>query len=317
MNVGILGLGRIARTMAYTVQHMEESTAYAVASRNLGKAEAFAKEFEFAHAYGSYEEMLNDPKVELVYIATPHSFHYEQAKMCLEHGKHVLCEKAFTEHAYQAEEIFKLADEKHLFIMEAQMVPFMPMAKTLQKLIADKVIGEPMNLMARLSYEMTKKERVMKPELAGGALLDIGIYTINIANLVFGTDVKRVTSHAIMTDTGVDGQFTINMEYPGGKLATLMCSVYTTCDRIGVIGGTKGYIEIQNINHLEAIRVYNDQRELTATYERPAQINEFEHELRAAIKAIEAGKTECEEVSHGETLRILRLMDSLREEWNK
>lgn len=140
MNVGILGLGRIARTMAYTVQHMEESTAYAVASRDLGKAEAFAKQFEFAHAYGSYEEMLNDPKVELVYIATPHSFHYEQAKMCLEHGKHVLCEKAFTEHAYQAEEIFKLADEKHLFIMEAQMVPFMPMAKTLQKLIADKVI---------------------------------------------------------------------------------------------------------------------------------------------------------------------------------
>lgn len=315
MKIGILGLGKIARTMAYTVQQMDEASAYAVASRDIEKARAFAKEYGFEHAYGSYEEMVADPEVELIYIATPHSFHFEQAKLCLEHGKHVLCEKTFTEHIWQAKELFQMAEEKGRFIIEAQMVPFMPMAKILKKLIADKAIGETMNLMAHLSYPLTHKERVMKPELAGGGLMDIGIYPLGIANLVFGTDVVRMTSHGILAETGVDGQFAWNLEYPEGKLATLMCSIYTVSGGEAVISGTKGYIEIKDVNHLKEIRVFNEKHELVVCYERPDQITEFEHELRASIQAIRAGKIECEEVSHIETLRVLRMMEELKKEW--
>lgn len=315
MKTGILGLGNIARTMAYAMANIKEASAYAVASRDLQKSQQFAAEYGFEKAYGSYEEMLDDPELELVYIATPHSCHYEQAKLCLEKGKHVLCEKTFTQYAYQAEELFQLAREKHLFIMEAQMVPFMPLAKTLKKITADKVIGEPMNLMAHTSYPMTHKERVMKPELAGGALQDIGIYPIGIANLVFGTQVEKMSSHCILSDTGIDGQFSLNFQYPGGKLATLVCSVYTASNQMGLICGTKGYIQIQDVNKLEAIHVYNNQHQCIGSYKRPEWINQFEYELKASIKAIENGQIQCEEVSHQETLRILGMMDELRKQW--
>lgn len=315
MRIGILGLGKIAKTMAYTVQKLDGASAYAVASRSLDKAKAFAEEYGFERAYGSYEELAEDPGVELIYIATPHSCHYEQAKLCLEHGKHVLCEKTFTQYVWQAEELFAIAEEKGIFIMEAQMVPFMPMARTLKKLITDKIIGEPMNMMAHLSYPLTQKERVMKPELAGGGLMDIGIYPLGIANLVFGTDVVRMTSHGILTDTGVDGQFTWNLEYPGGRLASLMCSIYSISDGCAIISGTKGYIEVHDVNHLKEIRVFNELHEGVVNYEQPEQISEFEHELRASMKAIHEGKTECEEVSHDETLRVLRMMEELRSEW--
>lgn len=308
MKMGIIGLGHIARGMAYTIAHMREAEAYAVASRDYGKACAFRDEFGFAIAYGTYEELIRDPQVELVYIATPHAFHFVQARMCLEYGKHVLCEKTLTQYLWQAEDLFRLAKERGLFLMEARMVPFMPLAKKLHQLaVEDKVIGEVMNLTANYSYPLTHKERVMKQELAGG-LMDIGIYLLEIARLVFGDKERKVDTDMVITDTGVDGQAVISLEYPGGKLASLLYSIYALSDKKAVICGTEGCIEVQDINHLQELSVYDQAGNCIGRYHKPEQISDLSHELAAVIRAIESGSTECEELPQKEIMRVLKLL---------
>ena len=193
--IAILGAGHIAATMAATVRQMEGAEIYAVASRSLERAEAFARQFGIARAYGSYEEMLSDPKVELVYVATPHSHHAEHARMCILHGKPTLVEKAFTANARQAEEVLQLAAERHVLVTEAIWTRYMPFSKTIVELANSGIIGRPMKLSAHLSYPMADKERIVRPELAGGALLDIGVYCINFAVMAFGDDIKRISAH--------------------------------------------------------------------------------------------------------------------------
>lgn len=204
LKLGIIGSGWIAEKMAITVAGMEGVEAYGIASRDLAKAQAFAKQWSFAHAYGSYEEMLDDEQVQLVYIATPHSHHYEHARMCLLRGKPVLCEKAFMATAWQAHDILDLAKETNIFIAEAIWTRYMPLSHQINELLQSGVIGEPRILSANLGYPNWHKERMYKPELAGGALLDLGVYPINFAFMAFGSDFEHVTSSCIKIDTGMD-----------------------------------------------------------------------------------------------------------------
>ena len=150
MKIGILGAGNIASIMARTISHMEEVTCHAVAARDQKRAEEFAETYGFEKTYGSYEALVQDEEVELIYIATPHSHHYEHAKLCIEHGKAVLCEKAFTRNAQEAKEILALAKEKGVFITEAIWTRFMPSRKMIQELLEEGVIGKPMTLTANL-----------------------------------------------------------------------------------------------------------------------------------------------------------------------
>lgn len=259
--------------------------------------------------------MLEDPEIDLVYIATPHSHHYEHAIMCLNHGKHVLCEKAFTANAKQAEEIIKLAESKNLLITEAIWTRYMPMAKTLNEVIESGVIGKVTSLNTNLGYVMTEKTRLMEPSLAGGALLDVGVYTINFASMIFGDKIKSISSAVIKTETGVDAQNSITLCYEDGKMAILNSSMLAITDREGIINGDKGYIVVENINNYEKFRVFSLERQEIAVYDRPKQITGYEYEVEACIKAIENKKIECPEMPHKETLRIMNLMDSLRKEW--
>lgn len=316
MNVAILGAGNIARSMAAAIGGLDDSVkAYAVASRNLEKAEKFAAEWGFSKAYGSYEEMAEDPKVDLVYIATPHSHHFEQAKMCIEHGKAVLVEKAFTMNAEQARELLELAKERQVLAAEAIWTRYMPSRKMIDDLIAGGAIGNVTSLSANLGYLLSHVERLRKPELAGGALLDLGVYPINFASMVFGTKIKEVSSTCVKMETGVDSQDSITLIYEDGKAAFLYATMLAQTDREGVINGDQGYMEIQNINNCEEIRVYNLNRELTGRYTVPAQINGYEYELLACKEALEKGEIECPQMPHCEILRIMKLMDSLRASW--
>ena len=190
MKIGILGAGGIAVQMAKTVAGMKDVENYAVAARSFERAQAFAEKYGFSKAYGSYEEMLADPQVDLVYIATPHSHHYLHAKMCLEAGKNVLCEKAFTVNADQARKLFALAKEKNLLITEAIWTRYMPSRKMIDDIISSGVIGEVTAVIANLNYAISEVERIRKPELAGGALLDVGVYTINFASMVLGDKLR-------------------------------------------------------------------------------------------------------------------------------
>ncbi len=312
MKIGILGAGGIARVMAETVNGMEEAQCYAIAARDLGRAQKFAEEFGVEKAYGSYEEMLQDPQVELVYIATPHSHHYEHVKLCLEHGKHVLCEKAFTANAAQAEEILKMAEEKGLLLTEAIWTRYMPMRKTIDEVVASGIIGKVTSLSANLGYVIEQNERIHAPELAGGALLDLTVYPLNFASMVFGDDIVKVDASCVKIDTGVDGQDNVMLTYRDGKMATLYTTIHAQTDRRGMINGSLGYIEIENINNYESMKVYDLDRKVIASYEAPKQITGYEYEVKAAIRAIREGKTECEEMPHAETIKMMKLMDRIR-----
>lgn len=315
MKFAILAPGRIAQKMAQAVSALKEVELYAVASRDYDRARAFAKQWGFEKAYGSYEDMLKDPEVELVYVASPHSHHYQHAKLCLEHGKHVLVEKSFTVNAVQAEALIQMAEDKGLLLAEAIWTRYMPSRKMIDDLLKSGVIGEVRSLTANLGYVMTRKERLIKPELAGGALLDVGVYPINFALMVFGEKVENIVSTAILSPEGVDWMNSMTLTFEGGKMAVLHSSMLTLTDRLGLICGDKGYIEVQNINNCEEIRVLNLDREITARYKVPEQINGYEYEVLACIKAIEEGRIECEEMSHAETLRVMKIMDELRRQW--
>ena len=203
IKMAILGAGAIANKMAATITKMDEVEAYAIAARDLDRAQAFAEAYGFTKAYGSYEEMLADEAVDLVYVAVPHSHHYKMTKLCLEAGKHVLCEKAFMVNAEQAREVLDLAKSKKLLLTEAIWTRYMPSRKIIDDIIARGEIGEVTSLTANLGYELSQIKRIWDPALAGGALLDVGVYLVNFARMVFGEDMTSVSSYAVFKD-GVD-----------------------------------------------------------------------------------------------------------------
>ena len=259
--------------------------------------------------------MLADDEVELVYIATPHSHHYLHAKMCLEAGKHVLCEKAFTVNVEQAQKLFDLAKEKKLLITEAIWTRYMPSRKMINDIIESGVIGEVTAVTANLSYTVSHVERIRKPELAGGALLDVGVYPINFASMVLGDKVKDVKATAIFQN-GVDILDSIAMVFEGDRMATLQCGARAISDRMGSIFGTRGYMQVQNINNPEKITVFDTAHKEVASYVVPEQISGYEYEVESCMKAIQEGKLECPEMPHAETIRIMKIMDDIRKSWN-
>lgn len=331
MKFAILAPGKIAQSMAKAVVGIQEMSSgmakgqreigiaqielYAVASRSLERAKEFAAQWGFEKAYGSYEEMLEDEAVELVYVASPHSHHYQHARMCLEHGKNVLVEKAFTVNAKQAEELIYLAREKKLLLAEAIWTRYMPSRGMVDDIIASGIIGTPVSLTANLGYPMKNKERLKSPELAGGALLDVGVYPIHFAMMVFRKEIKKVDASAVMSPEGVDWVNSVTLTFEDGKMAVLHSSMLSPTDRLGVIYGEKGYIEVQNINNCEEIRVFDTEHQKIACHKAPEQINGYEYEVLACIKAMEAGKVECEKMPHSETLRVMKLLDAIREKW--
>ncbi|MCR4924493.1 MAG: Gfo/Idh/MocA family oxidoreductase [Lachnospiraceae bacterium] len=315
MRIGIIGAGRIANTMAITLQSVKGAECYAVAARDINRARDFADKYGFEKAYGSYLDMLSDPYVELVYIATPHSFHYEHIKLCLDHGKHVICEKPFTANAVQAQEVLAIAEERGLFITEAIWTRYMPMRDTINQIVRSGIIGKATSLSANLGYPLEHKKRMTKPELAGGALLDLGVYAINFASMVFGDEISGIFGECIKYETGVDAQETIMFSYADGKMASLYVTTMAQTDRRGIINGSNGYIEIENINNYESIRVYNLERRVIAEYAAPLQITGYEYEISASIRAILDNRLECIEMPHYEIIRMMQLMDSIRDAW--
>ncbi len=327
LNFAILAVGGIAETMARTLNGMDGVCRYAVASRSLCKAQDFAKRWDFESAYGSYEEMLSDPKVDLVYVCTPHSCHYRYAKLCLEYGKHVLVEKAFTVNAEQARELVRISEEKHLLVAEAIWTRYMPSRKMIDEIIASGMIGNVRSVTANLGYPISHVERLIKPELAGGALLDLGVYTINFALMAKSAgksgdgeceavNVEKIESSAVKTcENGVDLMHSITLTFDDDSMAVLHSTILSQTDRLGAIYGDKGYIEVQNINNCEEIRVYGSDNAQLLVKRPPKQITGFEYEVEACMRAIAEGKTECSEMPHGEIIHVMEIMDEIRNQW--
>ena len=313
--VGIIGAGWIAEKMAAALSPLNDYCVYAIASRSLEKAEEFARTWDIPKAYGSYEEMVMDPDVDLVYIATPHSHHYPHTRLALEHGKHVLVEKAFTANAAEAEELLAMARSKGLFITEAIWTRYMPLSHKVKELMESGIIGEPRVLTATLCYMMEFKERIVRPELCGGALLDLGVYSLNFARMYFGTDIVRTVSNVHIGPTGMDMHESISLSYADGKMANLQAGALCLNDRQGIISGTEGYIRVDNINCPEVVEVYRNY-ELVARYEKlEDMVNGYEYQVYECKRCIEEGLLESPMMPHHETLSIMQQMDALRKEW--
>ena len=315
LRVGILGAGKIAGIMARTLREMENVQAWAVASRERERAEEFARTYGIERAYGSYEELVEDPAVDLIYVATPHSHHAEHCLLCIEHGKPVLCEKAFTANAAQARQDLARAEERGVFLTEAIWTRYMPSRRMIDDLIGEGALGEVVSLTANLGYPLTHVERIMEPALAGGALLDIGIYPLNFASMVLGDEVEDVTSACVKTSTGVDAQSSIVLRYRDGKMATLHTTVLAATEQYGIIYGTKGYLIAHNINNIDRISLFGPDRSLRREITVPKQITGYEYEVEACRRALETGALECPEMPHAQTLRMMEQMDALRRDW--
>ncbi len=322
MNFGIIGAGHIAHTFATTLTQMSEPTFYAIASRSVDKAEAFKEEHNAQKAYGSYEALAKDPDVDVIYIATPHSFHYEQAKMCLENGKHVLLEKAFTANVSQARELIDLAKRKGLFLGEAMWTRFMPLAKKLRLLLDEGVIGEVMYMTANLNFYMMQKERLIKGELAGGALLDVGIYPLTAASLIMGDNIKNIKATGLLNEEKCDlvGQYIITFDE--GGIAYLNSGMCFESDGNAVVIGTDGSIVVEGVNFIRGLRVFDKNHEEVEyisfedvekyPYKNGEIITGYEYEIIGCIDAIKKGHTECPEMTHKETLFMMETMDEIR-----
>lgn len=315
LKVGILGAGHIARKMAATLQEMKEAELYAVAARELSKAEQFANEFQAQKAYGNYEALADDPDIDLIYIATPHSHHFAPARMCLLKGKPVLCEKAFTANVREAEELIRIAQEKQVYLAEAIWTRYMPFSRTIRELTENGIIGKPMMLTASLGYPISQVERIIRPELCGGALYDLGVYPINFALMTFGSDIDKVTSTCVKNEAGVDMQNSITFTYRDGRMAVMQTTAFCASDRQGIVSGDKGYLVIDNINNPQLAVAYNADHQETARYTCPPQITGFEYQVLEAAEAIRQGAIEPASMPHAETLRVMRMLDSLRQEW--
>lgn len=313
--IGIIGAGWIAEKMARTLAPLEEYEVYAIGSRSLQKAQAFAQKWNITKAYGSYEELIQDPDIDLIYIATPHSHHFAPTRLAIEHGKPCLVEKAFMANARETEEILALAHEKHVFLTEAIWTRYMPLSFKIREIMESGIIGQPRLLTATLCYMMEQKERIIRPELCGGALLDLGVYVLNFARMYFGTDIVKTVSNCQMGPTGVDLQECISLCFSDGRMANLQAGALCLNDRQGIINGTEGYIRVDNVNCPEQVDVYRNY-ELVASYPKPADmITGYEYQVFECRRCIEAGLLESPLMPHAETLSIMKQMDSLRQEW--
>lgn len=314
-NIAILGAGHIAEKMARTLQQMPQVRMYAVASRSIDKARAFAAQWGFAKAYGSYAEMLADADVHLVYVATPHAMHHGHMRQCVMAGKAVLCEKSFTCNAAEAADVLRLAEQRKVLVAEAIWTRYMPLMHTLAGLVRSGAIGRPCTLSANLCYPVSHKQRIQSPGLGGGALLDLGVYTLNFAAMLFGTQIERVDTSCQLTPTGMDAQHSITLWYGDGRMAQLFSSIYARSDRQGIVSGTDGHIIVENINNPSSLRVVDNQYQVVRTIDAPRQVTGFEYEVQACIDALQAHRTEVPQMPHAETLRIMQLMDGLRRQW--
>lgn len=313
--IGIIGAGWIAEKMAQALAPIKDIEVYAIASRSIQKAESFAKEYNIPKAYGSYAKMVTDPQVDLVYIATPHSHHFEHSMLALESGKPVLVEKAFTANASQAEKLIQTAKDKGLFITEAIWTRYMPLSHKVKEIMDSGIIGKPRIITATLCYMMENKERIVRADLCGGALLDLGVYALNFARMYFGTDIVRTVSNCHLGPTGMDMHESISLSFADGKMANLQSGALCLNDRQGIISGTEGYIRIDNINCPESIEVWRNY-ELVQKFEKSADmVNGYEYQVIECKRCIEKGLTESPMMPHEETVSIMKQMDSLRKEW--
>lgn len=314
---GILGPGKIARKFAEGLATLSGAHLQAVASRNLSRSEAFAADFGAPQAHGSYAELAQNPEVDIIYVATPHPHHKDATLLCLEHGKHVLCEKPMSLNARDSEAMFAVAREKGLFLMEAMWTRFLPAWRQVKQWLAEGAIGEVRLLLVDFSFRSStfdRSDRKFAPELGGGALLDIGIYPIATAYYVFAEEPEAVQSQATLGPTGTDDQSTYLFRYRSGAQAVLSSSFLADGTKEAVICGEKGKIRVPMFWQARQAILEGEGAE-PVVFDGSYAATGLQFQAEAIAADLAAGCLENALMLPQATLEVARMMDRLRADW--
>lgn len=322
-NFGFVGTGRMATKMANVLVNINKNVKnkswggcscniklHSVYSRHITRADSFRAEFGFENANDSLEKMLSDPDLDIVYIASPTSEHYTHAKSAIRAGKAIFVEKPFTATQAQAIELMDLA--KNILVAEALWTRYQPLYKTLMDVLSKSLVGKAISLSANLCYPVLHKERLLNPCLAGGALLEVGIYALTFADAIFGK-VSDCNIKCVKNNIGIDLYDSVILQHAHGQLSVISCGINSMSDGKGIIHCENGYIEVDNVNNIRHIRVLDNFKKLIAEYNAEQDTTGYEYEISEVLTNYEHGNIECQSVKRNDIVRMLGLCDALRE----
>ncbi len=313
---GILGPGKIARKFASDLRLVDDAELIAVGSRSIESAEAFAKDFPVKYLHDSYEALVSNEDVDVIYIATPHSFHYQNTLLCLQHGKAVLCEKPFAINSRQAREMIALAKEKKVFLMEALWSKFLPHYKKVQEMIASGQLGEIKSFHATFGFRPVEPipPRIFDPALGGGTIMDIGIYNIFWAMSVLG-DPENISVHVTPAASGVDEQCAVLFTYKNGAMAQLYSTFTSNLATDADISGDQGRIRLttryyEPSTSIEYYPQYVDSRQIIEV-EKETGFG-YQYQARHVNECLKKGLIESPVMSFDDTLKLMDMLDTIR-----
>jgi predicted dehydrogenase len=311
---GILATGWIAGLFASDLKLLPDAELAAVGSRTQAAAERFGDEFGVARRHGSYQALVEDPDVDVVYIATPHPGHYATTLAAIEAGKHVLVEKPFTMDADEASRLIDAARAQNVFVLEAMWTRFLPHIVRIREILAAGTLGDIVSVTAEHGqyFEHDPHHRLFAPELGGGALLDLGIYPLSFASMVLGTP-RTVTAVSDPAFTGVDAQTSMILQYGGGAQAILTTTSYAATENAAAINGTLARIDIAGTFYVPtSFKVVSREGEVLETFDAPDPGRGMQHQAAEVHRCLRAGLTESPGLPLSETLSIMQTMDEVR-----
>jgi predicted dehydrogenase len=306
---GIIGAANIANKFCDAVSYLEDTEVVAVASKDLNRAKAFAEKNQLPSYYDSYDEMLAREDIDGIYIATTHNFHYDNLLACIKYGKHVLCEKSMVLTKKDAETVFALAKEKHVFVMEAMWSRFLPNIQKARQWVQENRIGEVNLASSSLGFAAPKDpmNRMFNPDLAGGALYDLGVYDIEVMTYLIQKEIRQINSTILYADTGVDAADNITLTFDG-CIANLQCSISSKMKECAYLYGDKGYIKIPVFHMGDTCTLYDLKGSVIEEFtEKP--VNGFIYEIEEVVHCVRAGKLESDVIPHKDTVLCAAIFD--------
>ncbi len=309
MRWGVIATGGIAEVVTGDMLRVPDVEVLAVSSRRIDRAREFAERHGIPRPYGDHHELLADPDVEVVYVATPHAQHHEVARDALLAGKHVLCEKAFTLTVADAEDLVALARDRGLFLMEAMWTRFNPLVRELGALVADGTIGDVRTVHADFGFvaDYDARARLWNPAMGGGSLLDLGVYPVSFAHLLLG-EPSVVHAHGSLAPSGVDAEIGLLLGYPGGAHALLSASLVTAPAVRATVVGTMGRVEVHDpFFRPEAITVHRtgeEPRTRTVALDGAG----YTYQIQEVVDRVRAGDVESPRMPHADTVAVMRTM---------
>ncbi len=314
---GIISTGHISDKFATALAILPVAELAAVASRNIETANKFAKKYNIPKAYATYQELAHDPDVDVIYIGTPHTFHLENSVMCMRKGKAVLCEKALAINAAEVREMVRVAREENVFLMEAMIPRHVPLLKKVLQWIKDGRIGEVRMVKASRCArgEFPSGARQMNPELGGGSLLDVGVYVISFASMIFKKSPVEVVGLGHIGELGSDEQGVAILKYDKGEIADLSFALRTVAVNEAYILGTNGYIKVHDVFAVPTKASLFINKKEVDVIEEPIIGNALNYEAEEVMRCMKEGLTESPLMPLDESIEIMEIMDSIRKPW--